>query len=586
MRNLFRKAPPYVTVPGQARPASDSDHQGGDGLWVRCENERCRELLYVREFENNLKVCQKCQHHARLSARERLAQLVDEDSFVEHDAELEPCDPLGFAAAGASYRLKLEEAISRSGEREAAIAGSASIEGLPIEIVLLDFAFMGASMGSVVGEKLTRACDRAIERHVPLVTVSASGGARMQEGIFSLMQMAKTVAALARLGAARVQHVSILADPTLGGVTASYAGVGDVIIVEEGALVGFAGPRVIEQITKQKLPADAQRAAFLLEHGMADLVLHRRELRPTLVRLLRLYNSAKLCTAGHPGEKSCDASNARGVPLKEQDAASSSAWERVQLARHPQRPYTLDYLQLAFREFVELHGDRLFADDPAIVGGLASLASRTVMVIGHQKGRDTRENILRRFGMARPEGYRKALRLMKHAEKFGIPVVTLIDIPGADPSLVAEERGQAFAIAENLLAMSELHTPIVSAIIGEGGSGGALALGVADRVLMLENAIYSVASPEAAASILWKDGSHGAEAAEAMRITASDLLAFGVVDAIIREPADGAHHDYAAAAQALQTELIAHLAELGHVPVDDLVEQRARRYRNIGVFVG
>jgi acetyl-CoA carboxylase carboxyl transferase subunit beta len=287
MRNLFRKAPAYITVPGQARPAA-RDKQA-EGLWVRCENERCRELLYVREFENNLKVCHKCDHHARLSARERVRQLVDEGTFVEHDADLTAADPLGFAAAGTSYRQKLDEAVTRSGEREAALGGSATLDGLPIEILVLDFAFMGASMGSVVGEKVARAADRAVERHAALVTVNASGGARMQEGIFSLMQMAKTVSALASLGGAQVPHVSVLADPTLGGVTASYAGVGDVIIAEQGALVGFAGPRVIEQITKQKLPADAQRAAFLLEHGMVDLVVHRRELRPTLTRLLRLY---------------------------------------------------------------------------------------------------------------------------------------------------------------------------------------------------------------------------------------------------------------------------------------------------------
>jgi len=272
------------------------------------------------------------------------------------------------------------------------------------------------------------------------------------------------------------------------------------------------------------------------------------------------------------------------VKLKRQDSVRRPAWERVQLARHPQRPYTLDYLQLAFSDFVELHGDRLFGDDAAIVGGLATLAGRTVMVIGHQKGRDTKENVLRRFGMARPEGYRKALRLMRHAEKFNIPVITLIDIPGADPLLVAEERGQAFAIAENLLAMSQLRVPFVSVIVGEGGSGGALALGLADRVRMLENAIYSVASPEAAASILWKDGARGAEAAEAMKITASDLLGFGIIDGIIPEPPGGAHTDHAAAAAALQAALVEQLAQLTDQPIGELLERRARRYRSIGAF--
>jgi acetyl-CoA carboxylase carboxyl transferase subunit alpha len=272
------------------------------------------------------------------------------------------------------------------------------------------------------------------------------------------------------------------------------------------------------------------------------------------------------------------------VSLKPQDAPPTTAWERVQLARHPQRPYTLDYLGLAFSDFMELHGDLFFADDAAIVCGLDTLGAQTVMVIGHQKGRDTKENMLRRFGMARPEGYRKSLRLMRHAEKFGIPVITLIDIPGADPSLVAEERGQAFAIADNLVAMSTLRVPIVSAIIGEGGSGGALALGLADRVLMLENATYSVASPEAAASILWKDGGRGAEAAEAMKITAPDLLGFGIVDAIVREPHGGAHTDYGAAAQALQEALVTQLEALAAVELDDLLAARARRYRSIGVF--
>jgi acetyl-CoA carboxylase carboxyl transferase subunit alpha len=275
------------------------------------------------------------------------------------------------------------------------------------------------------------------------------------------------------------------------------------------------------------------------------------------------------------------------VQLKPLDAAQLSAWDRVQLARHPQRPYTLDYLQLAFSEFVELHGDRRFADDPAVVGGLGVIDRRTVMVIGHQKGRDTKDNLLRRFGMARPEGYRKALRLMKQAEKFGMPVVTLIDIPGADPSLVAEERGQAFAIAENLLEMSRLRTPIVSEIIGEGGSGGALALALADRVLMLENAIYSVASPEAAASILWKDGAdRGAAAAAAMKVTAPDLLGFGIVDAIVPEPPGGAHTDHATTAQHLLQALVTALEALDGVPLQVLLEQRTARYRGIGVFNG
>jgi acetyl-CoA carboxylase carboxyl transferase subunit alpha len=273
------------------------------------------------------------------------------------------------------------------------------------------------------------------------------------------------------------------------------------------------------------------------------------------------------------------------VALKPADTPQLSAWDRVELARHPRRPFTLDYVQLAFSDFIELHGDRLFGDDPAIVGGLAYLDRRTVMVIGHQKGRDTRENLVRRFGMARPEGYRKAMRLMGQAEKFGIPVVTLVDIPGADPSLVAEERGQAFAIAESLLTMCRLRTPTVATVIGEGGSGGALALAVADRVLMLENAIYTVASPEAAASILWKDGSFHAQAAEAMKIGAADLHKLGVLDAIVPEPPGGAHTDVAAAARNLHDALVAQLDAIEALPLESLLEERGRRYRHVGAFV-
>lgn len=262
-----------------------------------------------------------------------------------------------------------------------------------------------------------------------------------------------------------------------------------------------------------------------------------------------------------------------------------SAWDRVQLARHAARPHALDFIQQAFSEFVELHGDRLFGDDRAIVGGLAALEGRSVMVIGNQKGRDTKENVLRRFGMARPEGYRKALRLMRHAERFHMPVITLIDIPGADPTLQAEERGQAFAIAENLLAMSRLRAPIVAVVIGEGGSGGALGIGLADRVLMFENSVFTVASPEAAASILWKDSARAPEAAEAMRITAQDLAGFGIADEVLPEPAGGAHTDYRAAADTLRTAVLAHLETLDCLTPEALVTQRQQRYRKIGLYV-
>ncbi len=277
------------------------------------------------------------------------------------------------------------------------------------------------------------------------------------------------------------------------------------------------------------------------------------------------------------------------VPAREPQAVS--AWARLALARHTDRPHTLDYVKLAFTDFTELRGDRLYGDDQAIVGGLARLGDETVMVIGHQKGRNTKENVARHFGMPKPEGYRKALRLMKQAERFGMPVITLIDTPAADPGIQSEERGQAQAIATNLLEMSRLQIPTISVVVGEGGSGGALAIGVTDRVLMMENAVYSVASPEGCAAILWKDAAQAPKAAEAMRITAPDLLEFGIVDEVLPEPPGGAHLDHGAAAAQLQSALLRHLHELHTLygfrerfQPEKLLEDRWLRFRRIGVF--
>lgn len=326
IRDLFRRetredgaasqevAPPVPPITADGAPADDQppppppqrsrfsprswigQKQIPANLWVRCGNDRCKELIYTREFEKNLRVCQKCQYHARLSAKQRIDILLDEGSFHEEDRDLRPGDPLGFVSAGQRYQEKLTETQSKTGLSEAILCGAGSIEGAQVRVAVADFSFMGASMGSVVGEKVTRAIERSLEDRQPLLAVCSSGGARMHEGIFSLMQMAKTSAALARLGDARVPFICLLTDPTTGGVTASFAGLGDVMLAEPGALVGFAGPRVIEQITKQKLPPGTQRAEFQLEHGMIDKVVPRRELRPTISRLLKLYSGQPAAT--------------------------------------------------------------------------------------------------------------------------------------------------------------------------------------------------------------------------------------------------------------------------------------------------
>lgn len=268
--------------------------------------------------------------------------------------------------------------------------------------------------------------------------------------------------------------------------------------------------------------------------------------------------------------------------LKQDTFRDLSPIERVQVARHPRRPYTLDYLRLVFNDFVELHGDRLYRDDASVVGGWARLDGETVMVIGQQKGRDMKENLKRNFGMPHPEGYRKALRLMKLAEKFGRPVVTLIDTPGAYPGLGAEERGQAEAIARNLREMAALRVPTVAVVIGEGGSGGALAVGVADRVLMLENSVYSVISPEGCAAILWKSGSEREKAADALKITADDLQRLGVIDDIVPEPAGGGHSEWEQTAAGLRRALLHHLGELRGTPVDELRRARWDKFMAMG----
>jgi acetyl-CoA carboxylase carboxyl transferase subunit alpha len=266
--------------------------------------------------------------------------------------------------------------------------------------------------------------------------------------------------------------------------------------------------------------------------------------------------------------------------------AKLSAWQTAQVARHPMRPYTLDYLNLIMPDFQELHGDRMYADDPAIIGGIGRLDGRSVMIIGHQKGRDTKERVRRNYGMPKPEGYRKAQRLMRLAEKFSLPIVTFIDTPGAYPGIGAEERGQSEAIAYCLYLMAGLKTPIISLVIGEGGSGGALAIGVSDRLLMLQYSIYSVISPEGCASILWKSADRAEEAAEAMKITAAHLNEFGLVDSVLSEPLGGAHRNPAATAEVIRNALLKYLAELDQVPEGQLLEQRQKRLAGFGQFKG
>jgi acetyl-CoA carboxylase carboxyl transferase subunit beta len=540
--------------------------------WAKCP--QCAAFVYVKRLEKNLKVCPECTHHFRLAARERIGFLLDPGSFQEKDAALSPGDPLGFVDSQ-PYSARVADNRKRSGVSEAAMYGTGTIGGYPVVICALDFTFMGGSMGSVVGEKVTRAAELAGKTATPLVVCSSSGGARMQEGTLSLMQMAKTSAALAVLAEKGVPHFALLADPTYGGVSASFATLGDLIICEPKVRVGFAGPQVIEQTIRQKLPAGFQTAEFLMEKGQIDMIVPRAELPNVFRKILGCHDRRAPAAAPRA---------AAAAAAVEAAARARTAWESVQLARHQDRPNLRLYLDQVFDNFTELHGDRTYRDDPAIVGGLATLDGRPVMVIGHQKGRGTKENIERNFGMPHPEGYRKALRLMQYAGRLRLPLLTFIDTPGAYPGLGAEERNQSEAIARNLMVMSRLPIPIVCTILGEGGSGGALALGVGNRILMLENAIYSVISPEGCATILFKDAASAPRAAEASRLTARELLRLGVADELVAEPPDGAQADPVATAARLKDALVRNLDLLAGRDGSALVEERYARFRAFGDF--
>jgi acetyl-CoA carboxylase carboxyl transferase alpha subunit/acetyl-CoA carboxylase carboxyl transferase beta subunit len=533
-----------------------------------CGVESSRDAL-----RQGLWTCPACGAHLAMPARERIDALADAGTFREFDRGLVSVDPLRFADQRA-YRARLIDARRRTGLREAVVVGQARIGGLPVVLAVFDFAFLGGTMGSVVGEKVAKAFEVATRRRLPVVTVTASGGARLQEGMLSLVQMAKTAAARARHHAAGLAHISVLANPTFGGVTASFASLGDILIAEPGAQIGFVGPRVIEATVGETLPPDSHRAERLFAGGMVDLLLDRRRLREVvqyLVRHLRRGPRPRLAAERLP---------------RAPEAPATEAWDVVQTARHPQRPTALAYITRMIASLVELHGDRQSGDDPSIVGGLGEIDGQPVVVIGQERGAWPERPAGPHQGMPLPEGYREALRLMQLAGKFGLPVLTLVDTPGAYPGYPAELRGIAPALAANLQAMALLPTPLVAVVIGEGGSGGALALAVADRVFMLEHAFYSVISPEAAAAILYRDATKAPEVAAALKLTASDLLRLGVIDGIVPEPAGGAHTDHDAAAAAVRRYVVSALAELGRVPPHRLVERRYRKYRTMGQFGG
>lgn len=544
-----------------------------EGLMRKCN--QCGKAIIAEDAEQGYYICPKCGGYFHVPAYRRLDMILDEGSFQEWNETMPEQNPMEYRG----YPEKLAAMKARTGLDEAVVTGKGSIHGTETVIGVCDGRFLMASMGENVGEKIACAVERATEEQLPVILFCCSGGARMQEGITSLMQMAKTSAALKRHSDAGLLYISVLTDPTTGGVTASFAMLGDIILAEPGALIGFAGPRVIEQTIRQKLPKGFQRAEFLLEHGFLDAIVERSRMRKVLGDLLQMHGKAAW------EEQSQEAAESKASEDRTEKSHVSvqkkEAWDRVLLSRKKDRPVGSDYIQALFTNFQEFHGDRLYGDDSAIIGGIASFGDRAVTVIAQEKGSSTRENIQRNFAMPKPDGYRKALRLMKQAEKFHRPVICFVDTPGAFCGIEAEERGQGEAIARNIYEMSALKVPILTVIIGEGGSGGALALATSDEVWMLENAIYSILSPEGFASILWKDSTKAKEAAKVMKLTSDCLKEQGIVDNVISEPEGFSRENLYLVTGPMEEEIKRFLNQYGNMLEEELTEHRYQRFRKM-----
>lgn len=491
----------------------------------------CKKELDKKRVVKNKYVCYECGYYFRVRAKNRIKMVADAGSFENWFEEEKTGNPLNFP----EYEEKVAATQEKTGLSEGVTIGECTIYGQKTVLGVIDARFMMGSMGHVVGEKITRAMEDATEKKLPVILFCCSGGARMQEGIVSLMQMAKTSAAVKRHSDAGLLYVPVLTDPTTGGVTASFAMLGDIILAEPKALIGFAGPRVIEQTIGQKLPEGFQRAEFQLEHGFVDAIVERDDLKMTLYSILKMHEPRTGYANFDPLREDDNYEPTELMKERNVKAKPMNAWDKVTAARQMKRLASVDYIDTIFDEFMEMHGDRYFRDDPAIVGGFAYLDGQPVTVIGVHKGKDLKDCAYRNYGMPSPEGYRKAIRLMKQAEKFNRPIITFVNTSGAYPGKEAEENGQGEAIARNLYEMSGIKVPILCLMIGEGGSGGALALAVGNEVWMMENATYCVLSPEGFASILWKDGKRAKEASEIMKITALDLKSLGVIEQIIPE---------------------------------------------------
>ena len=528
----------------------------------------CDARLPGSDLYARYRVCHVCHFHYSMTARERIDSLVDPSSFREINRSITSLDPLSFSSR-IGYRQRIFRDQRRTGLTEAVVTGTCSIGGSPAMLIVLDFGFMGGTMGCVVGEKVALALEQAAKRELPAIAIVTSGGVRVQEGALSLMQMAKTAIAAKLLNEKGLPFISVLANPATGQAYASFANLADIILGEPAAIVGFSPMSTIKLGSSSPLPSDSHTTESHVEHGMIDAIVQRTDLRNLLSAYLDLLGPQYRLT---PRDKR--------RPEKV-EVQGNVAWSSVQLARHHQRPSTIDYIARIFTSFVELHGDRAHGDDPSMICGFGHLGGQTVVVLGHDRGSDDGPD---NDGRMSPEGFRKAQRAIRLAAKFDFPLLSLIDTPGPDTTLAAEERGLGNAIATTMAEIAGIEVPSIAVVIGEGGSAAALALGVTDRVLMMENAIYSAVSPEEAAEMMFQDPSKAAEAAESLRLTAQDCRELGIADRLIPEPPEGAHTNPDDAARQLRRVLVEELADLQSKSQRRRLKDRYKKFRKMGEY--
>ncbi|MBD5389445.1 acetyl-CoA carboxylase carboxyltransferase subunit beta [bacterium] len=540
-------------------------------MWLKCES--CGKLVYYRDYKDNLYICPNCNRAFIMTPKQRFDLLFDDKEWERLALpNIVTDDPLNFVDR-VSYKDLLAETRADTGTNDAITTADGTIGGVPSTVCVLNGEFMLGSMGRAVGDAIVASIEHAIDEKRPFIMVTSSGGARMQENILALMQMARTTVAVNKLHAAGIPYIVILTDPTFGGVTASFAMLGDIHIAEKGARIGFAGRRVIEQNIREKLPSNFQTAEYLYEHGMVDMVVARAELKGALEKILAvLTKQSREPKAISVTTPALDASK------KIRGMGENDAYDKVLLARHENRPHFLDYINGIVDDWTYLAGDRLYAEDPAMGSGIGFWRGIPAVIIGQEQGRTIETRQKHRFGMANPDGYRKAQRMMRLAEKFGLPVISLFDTAGAFAGREGEERGQSQAVAASIATGLSIKTPYIAVNVGQGGSGGAIAIGTGDRVLMLENAIYSVIAPESCASIRWRDNKFKADAAAAMKLTARDMADLNVIDQIIDEPAGGAHTDWQTTMELLSAAVVDQIRELGDTPRDELPARRAEKF--------